>query len=401
MARPAKDKHTKKPRGIVLAMMREQALNNEPIFNRKPTNLELIQAFGWYSENCDVNQARKFLNAYLEQRDERALIVEIQKVPDFFFPLTAAWIARLLAKGAKLDDFMIRRLYHRINEAIDRIELDLDGNEKRRPVTNKISPMDRTIAKADAIMVEIEGLLDDDRSFSLYDLLNKHEYPKNLMNRVFDRFSLMRDEILLAIKRKDDQIVEAYGGYNNKELNELLAFYNRMLNEATRYSSNSAMSNKIRKNKIKDAGKKLEASQPIKKDDKPSVQVIDQSKPVNTSGIKYLPRHDAHKLVSIDPNKIVGANEIWTYNPKYEFITVIRAQKGAVLGIKGSTITNVDTNTSVTKRIGKKAGAYLDRIKVSGKTEIDKMMAAVVAAPCTLQTRMNENTVIVKVFLIR
>lgn len=397
MARLAKDKPAKKPRGIVLAMMREQAMNNEPIFNRKPTNLELIQAFGWYSENCDVNQARKFLNAFLDQRDERALIVELQKVPDFFFPLTAAWIARLLAKGAKLDDFMIRRLYQRIDEAIDRIELDLNGNEKRRPVTNKISPMDRTVAKADAIMVEIEGLLDDDRTFSLYDLLHKHEYPKNLMNRVFDRFSLMRDEILLAIKRKDDQIVEAYGGYNNKELNELLAFYNRMLNEATRYSSNSAMNTKIRKNKIKNAGKKLDAPQPSKKNESP-VQVTDQPKPVNTSGIKYLPKYDTHKLVSIDPNKIIGANEIWTYNPKYEFITVIRAQKGAVLGIKGSTIINVDTNTSVTKRIGKKAGAYLDRIKVSGKAEIDKMMSAVVAAPCTLQTRMNENTVIIKVF---
>jgi len=398
MARPAKDKSAKKPRGIVLAMMREQALNNEPIFNRKPTNLELVQAFGWYSENCDVNQARKFLNAYLEQRDERALILELKKVPDFFFPLTAAWIARLLAKGAKLDDFMVRRLYQRINEAIDRIELDLDGNEKRRPIVNKISPMDRTVAKADAIMTEIEGLLDDDRTFSLYDLLHKHEYPKNLMNRVFDRFSLVRDEILIAIKRKDDQVVEGYGGYNNKELNELLAFYNRMLNEATRYSSNSANLNKIRKNKINNTVKKLEATKSTKKDDKPSVPIIDQPKSVNAGSIKYLPKHDAHKLVSIDPNKIIGANEIWTYNPKYEFITVIRAQKGAVLGIKGSTITNVDPNTSVTKRIGKKAGAYLDRIKVSNRAEIDKMMSAVVAAPCTLQSRMNENTVIIKVF---
>jgi hypothetical protein len=112
--------------------------------------------------------------------------------------------------------------------------------------------------------------------------------------------------------------------------------------------------------------------------------------------LKYQKENNDYKIASINPEKIIGAQELWTFNTKYKIVTVFRAIDRGGLQVKGTSIINYDEKTSMSKGTGRKPEIVLDKIQSSGKIVLRKLMEGL-KADKALQARINENTVLMKV----
>jgi hypothetical protein len=63
---------------------------------------DLLTALAWYRDNVSLEDFRGYLTEYLESQGKTELIPVVKKVPDSFFPRSAAASARLLTRGYKL-----------------------------------------------------------------------------------------------------------------------------------------------------------------------------------------------------------------------------------------------------------------------------------------------------------
>jgi hypothetical protein len=130
----------------------------------------------------------------------------------------------------------------------------------------------------------------------------------------------------------------------------------------------------------------------VRKPSKPRTISMDKK----LKNFKYQKENNDYKIASINPEKIIGAQELWTFNTKYKIVTVFRAIDRGGLQVKGTSIINYDEKTSISKGTGRKPEIVLDKIQNSGKIVLRKLMEEL-KADKALQARINENTVLMKV----
>jgi hypothetical protein len=101
-------------------------------------------------------------------------------------------------------------------------------------------------------------------------------------------------------------------------------------------------------------------------------------------------------LVSIAPEKIVGALQVWTYNTKTKLLGVYNADNAKGLTVKGSTLQNFNEQTSIGKRL-RKPEIVLPNVLGAGKVQIKKILPDLTTKETNLTGRMNSDTIIVRV----
>jgi hypothetical protein len=111
--------------------------------------------------------------------------------------------------------------------------------------------------------------------------------------------------------------------------------------------------------------------------------------------LSYTKECKEFKVVSVNPIKILGSKELWTFNVKYKTLTHMVALDRAGLDVKGTTIVNVDETASKTYRVGRKTETYLQAVLNNGKRELNKAVSELNVID--LQQRCNENTILLKV----
>ena len=112
--------------------------------------------------------------------------------------------------------------------------------------------------------------------------------------------------------------------------------------------------------------------------------------------LKYQKEDNTLKIASINPEKILGAQELWTFNTKYKVVTVFRAIDRGGLQINRSSITGFDEKASESKGCGRKPEIVLDKLQNGGKIVLKKLMSEL-KTDKPLQVRINENTILMKV----
>ena len=112
--------------------------------------------------------------------------------------------------------------------------------------------------------------------------------------------------------------------------------------------------------------------------------------------LKYQKENNEFKIASINPEKIIGAQELWTFNTKYKIVTVLRALDRGGLQVKGTSIIGYDEATSMSKGTGRKPEVVLDKLQNGGKIVLKKLMGEL-KTDKALQYRINENTILMKV----
>jgi hypothetical protein len=225
--------------------------------------------------------------------------------------------------------------------------------------------------KQNDIIGDIEQLLDSNAVFSLYEWLKGRQIPAAYCPAIISHYAPVLDELLEALEGKDEQLKEAYRHYTKKQLKERIEFFNSLITDAERYGSVTKKTRAPRKPRPVSIEKKLK-------------------------NLKFQKEDNSFKIASINPEKIIGCQELWTFNTKYKTLTVFRAIDRGGLQVKGTSIINYDESNSFTKRTGRKPEEYVKRVLDGGKIVLRKLMEEL-KSDAPLAFRINENTILMKV----
>jgi len=111
--------------------------------------------------------------------------------------------------------------------------------------------------------------------------------------------------------------------------------------------------------------------------------------------IKYQVEFPELKLVSVNPEKIIGANELWVYNTKYNRLGVYRAENSIRgFSVKGTTLLHFDETESVEKTVRKPKEALANLKKGALKKALNSMKTQ----EKQLKGRIGKDTILLSVF---
>ena len=139
-----------------------------------------------------------------------------------------------------------------------------------------------------------------------------------------------RDEVKTAIQKTDAYITESYRNFTAAQLKGLHAVYENIVADAEAWT---------------DA--KVSERKPSAKRAKPASSLVKR--------LQYQTAFAELKLTSVNPEKIVGAGHVWTYDTKTRRLTWFHAKDADGLTVKGTTLLNFDPALSGTKTLRKPA----------------------------------------------
>ena len=352
-------------------LVNQKYLGDEPTFKNSYTESEYARALTWYNIMCTTAEAREYIETYFKNTGRTSDLKKFKTVPDTWVPMTAAWIARMIGRGVKVADNSKKFMENQFRNAIDNHSSEAKEENTEIKPTNVISIQDRIREKANDIIGSVEELIDIGEEFSLYDWLKANEIPATYAPRIAAYYAPVLNELIEASEWVNPQLKEGYRHFTKKELDKRILFFNNLIEDAERYADTTKKIRKPRKPRTVSNEKKLK-------------------------NFKYQKEDATFKIASVNPEKVIGAQELWTFNTKYKTLTVFRALDRGGLQVKGTSIINYDENNSVTKRTGRKPEYYVDKVLNGGKVALRKLTDEM-KNDAPLAYRINENTILLKV----
>jgi hypothetical protein len=170
--------------------------------------------------------------------------------------------------------------------------------------------------------------------------------------------------------KEDDYFQEAYSHLKPKHQKKMMDFYGLIVDDLDRVIKNATAQRKPRKRKTYSAGRLV-------------------------SKLKYQDEFKKLKLVSVNPEKIVGATELWVFNTRYNRLGVYRAVNSVRgFSVKGCTIQHFDESESVQKTARKPKEA----LNVLNKRSLKAMFKNMKTKEQLLTGRINAQTILLGVF---
>jgi hypothetical protein len=349
------------------------------------SSIEHINALSFYHSNFDRTDARTFLKDYLKDKTISFDISLIDKIPEPWIPLTAAWIARLLTLGCTLPTT------DNVNFIISRIEaaiMKIKGNEETENESLVQQDPRRVNKKKVNILAEIDGIIDDNiithnTECPFYDWLKIHEVPGCYATVIIDKLTPVLKEYEIALDRKSKDLQE-----NISDIREIKEGYSHLTKPAISF-------------RIKAIKNMIECAQThhdnAKKERKPRKKRTITSD-MRLKFFKWKKEDVSLKLVSIDPSKILGAEELYVFDTKYRKITRFVAEGEKGLDVYRTAITNFDKKLSHTYLVGLKKTQYLlTHLFDGGKVNKRRLVEQLNIAP-KLCERINEDIILIAAY---
>jgi len=167
-----------------------------------------------------------------------------------------------------------------------------------------------------------------------------------------------------------EQLKEGYSHMTKKQINNAIASLESVIGACNVVIDTSKANRKPRKAKAKPAAKLVEK-------------------------FKYAVSNDDLAITSINPEQIVGAQELWVYNTKTRKIGKYVAQDESGLSVKTQSILNYDEEKSISKTLRKPAD-QLKAFKSAGKVALRKFLDDINTTHIKLNGRGNENVILLK-----
>jgi hypothetical protein len=266
-----------------------------------------------------------------------------------------------VVNGVKIDPSVV-------DESVVEVE-----EKSTKPV---VSIQDRLHSKVEDYISSIEEQVDDyiDSGYKMkYDVYNhllelgcKAAHARKMRPFYVDCFN----ELVDLYNQEDEYYIEAWSSLRPKHQKMLMDFYGVIVDDLERIIKNSTAQRKPRKKKT------LSASRLINK-------------------LKYQQEFSDLKLVSINPEKIIGANELWVFNTKnnklgvYKAVNTIRG-----FSVKGCTIQHFDESESVEKTARKPQEA----VSILKKRSLKNVLQNMTTKERQLTGRINAQTILLGVF---
>ena len=259
-------------------------------------------------------------------------------------------------------------------------EVESEDTVTEVKITAQPSIQERVKEAAIKMTVEIEDAIEsfqadpeafDPKAFKLLNLLRGRQVKAAHARIIKDLYSRNYNELVEATTTKDEQLKEAYAHLSKVNLKKITLFYNEILSACDMLAQEAKVNKKPRAKKPTDKSKIV-------------------------AKMKYLKQDDKLKIVSINPQDIIGAKELWVFNVKTRKLGKYVTTEFSELNVKGTTITGFNENTSVQKTL-RKPEEQLKEFKAAGKVVLRKFLEDIKAVDIKLNGRINEDTVLLKV----
>lgn len=357
----------------------------EPVWEKSTepcTQFELVRVFQWYNMNKDSKDARKYLIEYLDKN--KKITLTQKKAAEYLnnsWNIVDGWLARCLSRGAWVSDTTFNNFNLRIEEfksRLDKIILEKDLLAPIKDDSTVVSIQERVQQRVDYFIMELEATFDayyhlgSLGSWNAYDWMTKNEVKPMHATKIAEYF---RDRTrawveIIENRRTDDYLKESYPK-SDKIMIGAAKFLSGIADDAERLASNKNAARKPRKKKP-----------------------VSQEKKVGK--LKYKTEDADNKLISINPIKILGSQQLWIYNVKSRKLGVYIATDSAGLGVKGSVIENYKYSESISKTL-RKPKDVLPRVLDGGKIILRKVMGEINSKPSELNGRINKDTILLRV----
>jgi len=279
---------------------------------------------------------------------------------------TAEWLSKSIAK-------IIEEGKH------DEVEPE-EGTVEVKPAVAQPSIQERVREAAMNMSEEIEDAIEsfqtdpdafDPKAFKLLNLLRGRQVKAAHARIIKSFYSRNYDELVEAATTKDEQLKEGYSHLSKANLKKITLFYSEILSACDMLAQEAKINKKPRAKKPTDKAKVV-------------------------AKMKYLKQDDKLKLVSINPQDIIGAKELWVFNVKTRKLGKYVTTEFSELNVKGTTITGYDEFKSVAKTL-RKPEEQLKEFKAAGKVVLRKFLEDIKAVDIKLNGRINEDTILLKI----
>ncbi len=279
---------------------------------------------------------------------------------------TAEWLSKSIAK-------IIEEGKH------DEVESD-EGTVEVKSTVAQPSIQERVREAAMNMSEEIEDAIEsfqadpdafDPKAFKLLNLLRGRQVKAAHARIIKSFYSRNYDELVEAATTKDEQLKEGYSHLSKANLKKITLFYAEILSACDMLAQEAKINKKPRAKKPTDKAKVV-------------------------AKMKYLKQDDKLKLVSANPQDIIGAKELWVFNVKTRKLGKYVTTEFSELNVKGTTITGYDEIKSVQKTL-RKPEEQLKEFKGAGKVALRKFLEDIKAVDIKLNGRINEDTILLKV----
>lgn len=362
-------KRSKGPSRTETAVINNKFLGPEPVFEfgHLLDDAERASALVWYTKCCNATDAKQYLLDFLRNREDIVRAKLIARIPLRLLPKNAAWFGRILCNGYKLGSEIEENIYKKIDECEHYAkEKDSSGDEYKPSIQQKIKN------KAAEYYLHIEdNIIENKMDISVYEFLKERGATGILATYLCEQLKELLAELNLV--KTDEQVKEGYRFLDSSAIKNRIKFLQGGIDDCERFAGNSKQQRKPRTKKPVTADRQLKT-------------------------FKYLNESNEYKITSINPTKIVGASEFWTFNVKYKTITVFRALDRAGLKVKGASIINFDEQNSFTYRTGRNTEKVIKYVLEEGKMNLKKINKNISLTELKdISQRIGEHNILLKV----
>lgn len=319
----------------------------------KKSVADLIKAYNYYNEVSSQKEAKDFL-------EKKYKTIEWDNVPSTRRVNTYAWIHKMIKKGCIFP-----------SDLMNEMETHFFGLERDFPKIKKAKtePVSKIVSKWDkqhiADFDELEDQLFSDVSPREL-LMSFKSFCANWTKGASSEVRSLIESRKTELESTDKDIKEAYSFLSARKKREIINFYKDCI-AFIDYIPEAKKILKSRKPRVVPIEKKLKF-------------------------LKFKKTDQELGLSSIQPEKILGSKIIWVFNTKYR--DLIRYESTEGFDLKGTTLQNVTSS----KRKKVRKPEILKNFFTSTKARMDKEFEALTTKASEHPGRINEDTLIMKVF---
>ena len=353
------------------------------------------RAMDYYRLESDIKTYKPVVIRWMESVGcTKADITAFKKVKDNRISTTVGAVAACLNRGMtpQRADFNNGRdtaawlraeIVKILEQGKNDIDPEIEAAEKEAAKKDVYTPsiQERVKEAAYRMTEEIENAIEsfqvdpenfDPKAFKVLNLLKAVE-AKAAHTRIIREFYAkdLAELEELASGNADEQLREGYSHRSRKQIKNLIAFYQEVMAACTMLGQEAKVNRKPR------AKKSVPAEKVVAK-------------------LKYMKSNEPLKLVSINPTDIIGSKELWIFNTKTRKLGRYVANEYMELGVKGTTITGFNENTSICKTL-RKPEEKLKEFKAAGKVQLRKFLDDINATDTKMNGRINEETILLRV----
>lgn len=334
-------------------------------------NVDLIRYQNFHNSHTDSKTTRKWALAYAAQIDTDLTLLD--KASDFELRSIGV-IGRAITKGQPIASNHVSKINADIVALVSKYADVPQKKVVAQPAAAPVAVVNRNAILASTIAAEIDAAIDEftltGLSFSVENFINANSVSRVVAALISKKYEALLAELSEALSTPDEQLKEAYAYLGKVRLRRFHALVQQVINACDALAAKPAKKTVTKAAKVKPAS-------------------------ALAAKMRHQAEHAPLGLKSEAPAKIVGASTVWLYDTERRKLTVLNAETGQLLSVRGSTVINFDAKTSTVKMLRKPESFFTGNL---AKKVLESAYSALTTKPATAHGRTSEHTIVLKTF---